>query len=631
MRKTGLIGLLLLTAAGFAWAQPGDPPSRVARLNLVLGPVSFRPGSVEEWAPATLNYPLTIGDHLWTEPGSRAELHVGSTAIRMDGQTALSFLNLDDQVVQLSITGGNIDIHIRDLAPDESYEVDTPNAAISLLQPGDYRISGDADQGVTFVVVRGGEAEVTGGGTAAFPIRSGESASIRGTDFISQEMGPAPPFDEFDQWAMERERREASSISARYVPRDMIGYEDLDQYGVWSEAPQYGWVWRPTGVGGGWAPYHDGHWVWVDPWGWTWVDDAPWGFAPFHYGRWAMAGGAWVWVPGRRMAGVRPVYAPALVAFVGGPGFSVAVGFGGGGVAAWFPLGPGEAYRPAYRVSERYVRNVNIVHVTNVTVINNGNMRYMNQNVAGAVMVVPHETFAGGRPVARSAMAVRPGMMAQAQVVETAGVAPTRAAVLGHSGPMNGHAPPARFEERTVVVRHAPPPPPVSFAAKEQALRGNGGRPLEPAVVNNLRPAGQTGHPMVRNGDPPAGGPYGPGPGNRQMEPRMQPAPAPNRPMYNDRPGGNPRQGNPPAYGSPRPQSQPPAEQRQMQTPQPPPQPRYQERPPVNQSPPAPRAPEMQPRPPAPNEAPRAQPQEHKNDRPAGRGQVRQENKNPEK
>ena len=243
MRRTSWIGLFLLVTVASAWAQPGDPPSRVARLNLVLGPVSFRPGSVEEWAPAAVNYPLTIGDHLWTEPGSRAELHVGSTAVRMDGQTALSILNLDDRTVQLSITRGNVDIHIRDMAPDEIYEVDTPNAAISLLRPGDYRISGDADQGVTFAVVRGGEAEVTGGGTG-FPIRSGESASIRGMDTISQEMGQAPPFDEFDQWSMERERREASSISARYVPRDMIGYEDLDQYGAWSESPQYGSVWR---------------------------------------------------------------------------------------------------------------------------------------------------------------------------------------------------------------------------------------------------------------------------------------------------------------------------------------------------------------------------------------------------
>ena len=519
MGKKSLTGLFLTLAAVAAWAQEGDPPSRVARLNLVQGQVAFRPGSVEDWAPATLNYPLTTGDHLWTEAGSKVELHVGSTAIRMDGQTALEVLNLNDQVVQLSVTGGTVEVHIRDLNAEESYEVDTPNVAISLLRPGDYRISADGDQNITYAVVRDGEAEVTGGGTA-FPIRLGESARIMGTDTVSQEMGPAPPFDGFDQWAASRDQREASMVSARYVPRDMIGYEDLDQYGVWREEPQYGWVWTPRGIGAGWAPYHFGHWAWVEPWGWTWIDDAPWGFAPFHYGRWAAVGGAWFWVPGRLVVGVRPVYAPALVAFVGGVG-----------MAAWFPLGPGEVYRPAYHVSEVYVRNVNIVHVSNVTVINNVNVRYMNQNVAGAVTVVPHDAFAGGRPVAGAAVAVRPGMMAQAQVVATAGVPPTREAVLGHAGPMAVHAPPSRFVEHTVVARNAPPPPPVSFAAKEQALRANGGRPLEPTAESRFRSAAQPVHPMVRTVG--GGGPSGPGAGRPYGQ-----SPEMNRPMHNDRPPG---------------------------------------------------------------------------------------------
>jgi hypothetical protein len=543
-----------------AWADAGDPPSRVARLNLLLGPVSFRPGSVEDWAPATPNYPLTMGDHLWTEPGSKAELHVGSTAIRMNGETAMSILNLDDRIVQLSVTGGTIDVHIRYLGEDETFEVDTPNVAISLLRPGDYRINADGDENSTFAVVRGGEAEVTGGG-AAFPLRAGQSARIMGTDLVSQEMAPVPPPDGFDEWCFTRDRREASMVAARYVPREMIGYEDLDEYGVWRNVPPYGWVWTPTGVAVGWAPYRFGHWAWVEPWGWTWIDDAPWGFAPFHYGRWAFVAGGWVWAPGRIVVGVRPVYAPALVAFVGGPRFSVAVGIGGGvGVAAWFPLGPGEVYRPAYHVSEVYVRNVNIVHVTNVTVINQVNVTrvtYVNQNVAGAVTVVPHEAFAAGRPVAVAAVAVRPGVMAQAEIVETARVVPTREAVLARGGAVVAvHAPPARFVEHTVVARNTPPPPPVTFAAKQQALQANGGRPLEPAVVDNMRPAAP--HPMVRsvvgaNGAP-AGGPGqrfgnggGPRPGGE--------APEVARPVRNDRPVNdrpmNQRPVNPPSSTPP--------------------------------------------------------------------------------
>jgi hypothetical protein len=244
----------------------------------------------------------------------------------------------------------------------------------------------------------------------------------------------------------------------------------------------------------------DGHWVWVDPWGWTWVDDAPWGFAPFHYGRWAFAGAGWVWVPGTMAA--RPVYAPALVAFVGGPGFGVAAGIGAGvGVAAWFPLGPGEVYRPAYHVSEVYVRQVNITHVTDVTIITNtASVRYVNQGVVGAVTVVPHDAFIGAQPVARAMVIVPQREIVQAQVIgSTAPIAPMRESVLARPvGATAVRTPPARFADRAVFAKTAPPPPPVSFAARQQALQANGGRPLDPAKVESLRATGPGGHPAAR-------------------------------------------------------------------------------------------------------------------------------------
>jgi hypothetical protein len=355
MRTAGQSILLVSVAAAAAFADAGDPPSRVARLNYQSGDVSFRPGSVEDWVPASINYPLTTGDRLWSGPGAKTEIHIGSTAVRMGPETALSILSLDDRMVQVSLTAGLLNVHLRYLGDQESMEVDTPNVAVSLLRPGDYRFFVDGDGNVSVVTVRGGEAEVTGGGSA-FAIHPRQSARIAGVDPVSQEIGSLPPPDEFDRWCETRNAREERTQSARYVPREMIGYEDLDEFGVWRNVPPYGWVWSPTRVVAGWAPYHNGHWAWVEPWGWTWVDDAPWGFAPFHYGRWAFVAGGWIWAPGvmapAGAAVVRPVYAPALVAFVGGPRFSLSISVGGGGgVAAWFPLGPGEVYRPAYHVS----------------------------------------------------------------------------------------------------------------------------------------------------------------------------------------------------------------------------------------------------------------------------------------
>ena len=397
MRKSEVLAAFF-AAAVCALAQDPDPPSRVARLNYVSGAVSFRPGTVDEWAAASVNYPLTTGDHLWADPGALTEMHIGSTAIRMASQTALSFLNLDDRAVQLSVTQGSVNLRIRELAEDESYEIDTPNVAITILRPGSYRVDADGEHNATIVTVIAGDASVTGGGQA-FPVHARQSARISGMDELSYEVSALPSPDEFDDWCDQRDRAEEQVQSTRYIPTQMTGYEDLDRYGTWREEPDYGWVWGPSSVDTGWAPYRFGRWCWVEPWGWTWVDDAPWGFAPFHYGRWAYIAGGWVWVPGPRV--MRPVYAPALVVFVGGPRF--------GGSAVWFPLGPRESFRPGYRASDRYLRNVNGSY-------NVAEGRYVNRGVFGAVTAVRESDFASGRHVLRATLSVDAREVARAPV-----------------------------------------------------------------------------------------------------------------------------------------------------------------------------------------------------------------------
>ena len=543
MRKWQYLTALFAIGAASALAQGDDPPARVGRLNYTEGPVSFRPDSVEEWAAAAPNYPVTTGDHLWTDASARAEIHIGSTAVRMSPQTALAVLNLTDRVAQLSVTAGSLNIHIRSLEPDETFEVDTPNVSLSLMQPGDYRIDSDADNNTTSVTVWNGQVQSAIGGET-FPVEGGSTARIIGTENPTHDAGPAMPPNEFDGWCQARDRREdQAQTSARYVPREMAGYEDLDGYGHWMNIPPYGWVWQPSTVPAGWTPYHYGHWAWVEPWGWTWIDDAPWGFAPFHYGRWAYAGGVWVWAPGRMMPAVRPVYAPALVAFVGGPGFGVSLAVGGGGMAAWFPLGPGEVFVPAYHVSPVYVERINIVHVSSVSMIHVdvASVHYVNMGVRGAVVAVPHEAFVSARPVARVAVVVPEREIVNARVVgTTALVAPRRESVM--AGAVRG-GPPARFAERTVVVRHAPPPAAVPFAARQQALEANHGRPLDAAQMESLRGSAPARNPMVRQAGP---------------------APAANRPpvMRNDRPPGAMR----PAQATPQTENRPAPAARESQT-----------------------------------------------------------------
>jgi len=243
-------------------------------------------------------------------------------------------------------------------------------------------------------------------------------------------------------------------------------------------------------VATGWAPYRYGHWAWVEPWGWTWIDDAAWGFAPFHYGRWVYVGGGWAWVPGHVVA--RPVYAPALVVFVGGHNWSIAIGAGGGGGVAWFPLAPEEPYVPAYHVSNTYIRNVNVTNVNvtniNVTNVNVTNLNYRNRGAPDAVTVVSHETFVRSRPVNRSVIVVPRDRLEQALVVgSTARIVPDRQSVLGQPAIVEVRRPPAAVTTREVVVHRQPPPPPLPFANREQALRARPGRPLDDATLTSLR------------------------------------------------------------------------------------------------------------------------------------------------
>src|SRR5437588_555238 len=503
---TPALVLVLLPTPRQADRPDDDPPSRVGRLSFLSGSVSFKPSTVDDWTDATINYPLHAGHHLWTDADARAELTLGSNAIRLAPQSAFGFLALDDRTTQVRLSQGSLEVRVRTVGDDDSFEIDTPSGAVSLLRPGTYRVDVDSTGDTTTVTARHGEAEVTAAGSA-FPVHAGEAAVVSGGDSPSYDVREASRPDEWEDWCANRDRRWDDSRASQYVSRETIGYEDLDDNGEWRDTPDYGHVWAPRTTIVGWAPYRYGRWVWVEPWGWTWVDDAPWGFAPFHYGRWVYWDGGWAWVPGRRVA--RPVYAPALVVFVGGRNFGV----------AWFPLGPEEPYVPAYHVSNTYIRNVNVTNVNvtniNVTNVNVTNIHYRNRAAPGAVTVVSQQTFVESRPVGHSLIVVPRERIEQATVVgTTAQVAPGRRSVLAQPEIVPVRQPQAVVTTRTVVVRRAPPPPPVPFIVRQQALRAQPGRPPMVTPPERAAPA-ERAVPAER-----------PGRGERRA-PGAEPAPAP--------------------------------------------------------------------------------------------------------
>jgi hypothetical protein len=551
-----------------------DPPSRVARLGYMQGSISFQPAGESEWVEAVQNRPMTTGDKIWADRDSRAELQLGSAVIDLNSNSGISFLNLDDRTVQIQLSSGSINVRVRHLSRDDVFEIDTPNQAFSIYQPGRYRVEASEDGTYTVVSIREGQGESTGNGQT-YTVHAGQRVTFSGTNSLNAEVEQIGAPDDFDNWCYRRYGRYENAQSARYVSHDVVGYEDLDDNGDWRPSPSYGNVWFPH-VSAGWAPYREGHWAWIDPWGWTWVDDEPWGYAPFHYGRWVFITGRWGWLPGP--VEVVPVYAPALVVFVGGGG-------GFGGIVGWFPLGPREVFVPSYRVSRGYVNRVNISNTTvntttitnvyNTTIVNNKttnitNVTYMNRNVSGAVTAVPQRTFANAQPVARAAVTVNQKELASAPISARAAFAPTSNSVLGvHANTANRvAAPPTRVANRAVVAKATAPPPPAPFAARQQQLAEHPGQPIPRQEMQRLRPA--PAQPLVKQAPP--GKPATPTmarPGNQPGNPASnQPAnrpgnrPEPNQPQPSNRPETNRPETNRPQPNQPSPENrraEPPA------------------------------------------------------------------------
>ena len=486
--------LLLCAAAGQALA---DPPGRVARLSYVGGDVSMQPAGFEEWAEARINRPLVTGDSLYSDRASRVEMEVGAATLRLDERTAFRLLNLDDDNAQIELTAGTLNLTVRHVFEGQTYEIDTPTLALVIQTPGQYRVDVAPDGDSTMVSVIDGNGDVYGRDNASFRVRDGESYRFYDSQLQDYEVFDLPRQDDFDRWCYERADRYERSPSRRYVSEEVIGYADLDAYGSWSTAATYGSIWYPSRVSAGWAPYRDGHWSWIDPWGWTWVDNTPWGFAPSHYGRWAYVGSRWGWVPGPRH--VRPIYAPALVAFVGGGGFSVSIS--SGGPIGWFPLGPRDVYVPWYRGSRSYfndinVRNTTIINNTYITNVYNNysrgqpitNFNYAYRNDHRAYTAVPRDAFINARSVNSARVQVAQSQLSQGRVVSRIDMAPTARSFAGGTAlpetRRNSQA--ATAFDRGVIARTAPPMRRLDAQERIRAISRNDNQPLAVGQMRDL-------------------------------------------------------------------------------------------------------------------------------------------------
>ena len=473
------------------------------RLSYAEGEVSyFRPGA-SDWAPAQVNTALAPGDELYTGNRGNLELQVGARAfVRAWGDSQLGLVNHEPDFLQIKVTGGHVALDLRSVDPGRTVEIDTPQAAFTIERAGYYRV--DVTQsGSSFVTRRSGQATMTPAGGQAVAIASSEEVVLEGVETPTVRSYVAPELDVWDRWNYARTEDLIDTISSRYVSAGVYGVDDLDHYGDWRVVPTYGSVWVPQSVPAGWAPYSTGRWV-MDPYyGWTWVDTAPWGWAPYHYGRWVFVSGYWAWAPGPVI--VRPVYAPALVAFFGAPSVRVAIGVPG---VSWVALSWGEPLvpwwgRPQFVGRPTWVgwggpRFVNNVVVNRTTVVNVTNINvYRNTNVHNAVVAVREDHFGRG-PVQQARIA-----QIDARHLEPARgpirVAPDASSFVAASG--RATRPPDHTITRTVVATRAP--------------RRDGPRPADAARVEG-----------AHNEGPRADGPRA-GNGAGAPPPRIVPAPKP--------------------------------------------------------------------------------------------------------
>lgn len=388
------LSLCLLTQTALAeWA----PPTEVARISALEGQAVVNQSGSKEWFDVELNRPVTSGDQLWIEEGSRTELQCGVSTVWIGPKSEVHVLTLEEHYTHLKLTEGSLAIRVRQLDKDANIEVSTPNLLFVVTAPGEYRFDVDDDNLLTTVTVTKGRGAAYGEGDQYQALRAKQQARFNGVDLHPVgDISYPSSYDYFDQWVAQRNRLEDRSTSTRYVSRYMTGYQDLDDNGVWEDDDQYGAVWVPRITVSNWAPYRYGHWAWVEPWGWTWIDDTSWGFATSHYGRWVYHRDRWAWTPGQHVP--RPIYAPALVGFVGWmprdvhehrPSTSV----------GWYPLGPNESYQPSYTRDSSYINRLNQNLISNKKTIDTP---IDSNRTSRAITTLPHSDFVAGKPATQT-------------------------------------------------------------------------------------------------------------------------------------------------------------------------------------------------------------------------------------
>jgi hypothetical protein len=342
------------------------------RLSLIQGNVQILTQDNDDWTPASINMPLYEGDRLWVAEESRLEVQAeGGVYVRADERTSLDILFVGSDAMQLYVDEGHLFINNRH-GGIQTVQVDTPQSSIRSYDNSIMLLDVQEDSTTEVQALKGYlHAENREGKTMIGP---GNALTIRPDG--TAEIAPIGTPDEWERWNMDRDRQLVVwGESSRYLPDALHEYSsDFDQYGRWVYVSEYGYIWNPGVTAADWVPYREGHWQWVRG-RYVWISYEPWGWAAYHYGRWAyVTGTGWCWVP----PAVNEIYwGPGYVGWVNTPEY-----------IGWVPLAPGEIY---YSYGYYGPRSINISTVNVNTIA--AEPHYRNVPVRNSVTVVTRDTF----------------------------------------------------------------------------------------------------------------------------------------------------------------------------------------------------------------------------------------------
>lgn len=386
-----------------------DPPGRVGRVAEIAGTVRTL-NADGGWMDVVRNQVLSTGDRITTDKDGRATLQIGSTVVRLGGDSDLVVKQMDDQHVRLRFDHGQLAVRVRsEDIPGELF-IDTDEGAWVPHHIGQYRFDRDGRQPLLGAQAWSGDMLLEAP-DSSLPLKAPQRAQVwRDARNATHYRMDAGVKDAFGDWVLAQDKLDdahAAANATAQVSPEMTGEAELARFGAWSTGAGGAHLWTPAKLPAGWQPYQQGAWSWKTPWGWTWVDDQPWGFAPFHYGRWLQVKGRWAWTPGQWGA-ARPVFAPALVGWLGGPALSV----DGGPAIGWVALAPDEPVFPAYAVSAKYWNAITEPAVApaahrpvaiggRARLLPTGAPAYANRAVPGAVTVVAANALGSWVPVSQ--------------------------------------------------------------------------------------------------------------------------------------------------------------------------------------------------------------------------------------